>query len=184
MKRVTGLFVSVVVLGMVSLIQTAEKGNAQQQPAPRTLTVLVSGGQDTTAFDTFFPQTLRIRVGDTVTWKFNADPTHRHTVTLIGGPFPGPKDPVAGGMPGEALPVRWVPVPGGSPGELMANPVVRAPSRRAGAPVETYDGATYVNSGELSTKPRHPDVPKNETFSAGNLPVLLPDPSAPYGRDR
>ncbi len=167
MRRFTSLFVGVVVLGLAWLIPTTEKGNAQlpAPPAPRTLTVLVSGGQDTTVFDTFFPLTLRVRVGDTVTWKFNADPIHRHTVTFAGGPFPGPKDPAAGGGPGEVLPGLWVPVPGGAPGELMRNPVFAWPTRRAGAPVEVYDGTTYVNSGELSTKPRHPSMPKNDTFS-------------------
>jgi plastocyanin len=134
-------------------------------PAPRTVTVLVGGGQDTIVLDGFFPQTLRIRVGDTVTWKFNGEPTHRHTVTLAGGPFPGPKDAVAGGAPGEVIPGRWVPEPGGVPGDLMRNPVFAAPTRRAGAPVETYDGATYVNSGEMSTRPRLADMPKNDTFS-------------------
>ncbi len=62
--------------GMVLMASGGRPLNAQEQPAPRTLTVLVSGGQDTTVFDTFFPLTLRVRVGDTVTWKFNAHPVH------------------------------------------------------------------------------------------------------------
>ena len=167
MRRSTSLFLTIFVLGLALLIQTTGKGSAQLPApyAPRTLTLLVGGGQDTTVFDTFLPQKLRIRVGDTVTWKFNSEPPRRHTVTLVGGPFPGPKDPAAGGAPGEVIPGRWVPVPGGASGELMRNPVFAWPSRRAGAPVETYDGATYVNSGELSTKPRLPDMAKNDTFS-------------------
>jgi plastocyanin len=105
-------------------------------------------------------------VGDTVIWKFNGDPHHRHTVTLVTkGPFPGPKDPVAHGGPGDVVPSRWVPVPGGRPGELMRNPVFVAPTRGPGAPAETYDGTTYVNSGELSPKPRIPGTPGQETFS-------------------
>jgi plastocyanin len=137
----------------------------QASAAPQTVTVLVGGGQDTIVLDGFFPQKLRIRVGDTVTWKFDGEPTHRHTVTLVGGPFPGPKDAAAGGGPGEVMPGRWVPVPGGAPGDLMRNPVFAAPTRQAGAPVETYDGGTYINSGEMSTRPRLADMPKNDTFS-------------------
>ncbi len=158
-------FLLLAVLIVASYALTPAPAQSPMPQAPRTLTVLVSGGQDTTVFDTFFPLTLRVRVGDTVTWKFDAHPVHFHTVTFAGGSFPGPKDPTAGGGPGEVLPGRWVPVPGGAPGELMRNPVFAAPTRRAGAPVETYDGATYVNSGELSTRPRLPSLPKNETFS-------------------
>ena len=165
MRRTLLLF-ALVLAAAVAIIGIDDEGlRAQQQPAPRTLTVLVGGGQDTTVLDGFFPQHLRIRVGDTVTWKFNGDPNHRHTATLLGGPFPGPKDPIAGGGPGEVIPGGWVPVTGGAPGELMANPVFRAPTRRSGAPVEIYDGATYVNSGELSPKPRGPGTPAPETFS-------------------
>ena len=56
----------------------------QASVGSRTVTVLVGGGQDTIVLDGFFPQQLRIRVGDTVTWKFNGVPTHRHTVTITG----------------------------------------------------------------------------------------------------
>jgi plastocyanin len=129
------------------------------------VSVLVGGGQDTIALEGFFPQKLRIRVGDTVTWKFNGDPANRHTVTLVGGPFPGPQNSAAGGRPGEVIPGFAVPVPGGAPGDRMENPVFVAPTRRAGAPVETYDGATFVNSGEMSTRARLADMPQNETFS-------------------
>jgi plastocyanin len=166
-------FLSVVLLLFGLLPAALPEGSApvkiaEAQPAsvaPRTVTVLVGGGQDTIVLDGFFPQPLRIRVGDTVTWKFNSEPTHRHTVTFAGGPFPGPKDAVAGGGPGEVMPGRWVPEPGGAPGDLMRNPVFAAPTRRAGAPVETYDGVTYVNSGEMSTRPRLADMPKNDTFA-------------------
>ena len=171
MKQLGYLSLVLLLLGIVSAALTGglEPVNIAEaqtaSPAPRTVTVLVGGGQDTIVLDGFFPQNLRIRVGDTVTWKFNGDPTHRHTVTLVGGPFPGPKDAAAGGEPGEVIPGRWIPVPGGAPGDLMRNPVFAAPTRRAGTPVETYDGAAYVNSGEMSTRPRLADMPKNETFS-------------------
>lgn len=123
--------VIILAVGVALLAIGIQTLNAQQQPAPRTVTVLVGGGQDTTVLDSFFPQNLRVRVGDTVVWKFNADPNHRHTVALVGGPFPGPKDPAAYGAPGEVMPGRWVPVAGGAPGELMRNPVFAAPTRRS-----------------------------------------------------
>ena len=171
MKQLGYLCIVLLLLGLLpaalpggsALVRIAEA--QQASPAPRTVTVLVGGGQDTIVLDGFFPQTIRIRVGDTVTWKFIGDPTHRHTATLVGGPFPGPKDAVAGGAPGEVMPARWIPVPGGAPADRMRNPVFAAPTRRAGAPVETYDGTTYVNSGEMSTRPRLADMPKNDTFS-------------------
>ncbi len=166
MRRFTSLFVSVVVFGLAWLIQATENGNAELPAAyaPRILTVLVGGGQDTAVLDGFFPRTIRVRVGDTVTWKLNSDPNLRHTVTFVGGSFQGPKDPVSGGEPGEIIPGRWVPVPGGSPGELMRNPVFQFPTRRPGAPVESYDGTAFVSAGELSIKPR-PGLNPNETFS-------------------
>ena len=172
MRRHSDLSFVLLLLAMILVVAlsggSGPVGIADAQTAgavPRTVTVLVGGGQDTIVLDGFFPQNLRIRVGDTVAWKFNGDPTHRHTVTLVAGPFPGPKDAAAGGEPGEVIPGRWIPVPGGAPGELMRNPVFAAPTRRAGAPVEIYDGATYANSGEMSTLPRLADMPKNETFS-------------------
>jgi plastocyanin len=139
---------------------------AQSQPAPRTLTVLVGAGQDTTVLDAYFPTTLRIRAGDTLVWKFNGDePHHRHTVTFTGGKFPGPFVVASGGGPGEVVPTRNVLVPGGPAGQRMFNPVALWPTRPAGAPVETYDGGTYVNSGHMLKRPLAPGVPAVETFS-------------------
>jgi plastocyanin len=138
----------------------------QANAAARTVTVLVGGGQDTIVLDSFFPQTVRVRVGDTVVWKFNGDETHHfHTVTLFGGPFDGPKRAVVGGGPGEVIPPGAVPVPGGQPGERMRNPVRAWPTRKPAAPSETYDGTTYVNSGEMRKRPRAPGMPAFETFS-------------------
>ncbi|MGH8059715.1 MAG: cupredoxin domain-containing protein, partial [Candidatus Entotheonellia bacterium] len=144
-----------------------ESAEAQQaSAAPRTVTVLVGGGQDTIVLDSFFPQTLRVRVGDTVVWKFNGDETHHfHTVTFFGGPFDGPKRAVVGGGPGEVIPPGAVPVPGGQPGENMRNPVRAWPTRKPAAPVETYDGMTYVNSGEMRKRARVPGMPAFQTFS-------------------
>ena len=134
--------------------------------APRTLTLLVGGGQDTTALHGFFPQNLRVRVGDTVTWKHNGDDAtaDRHVVTFLGGPFPGPKVPLPSGGPGQVMPQRNIPVPGGAKGENMRNPLILFPTRQAGAPIESYDGTTFVTSGEISKNPRK-GTPRNETFS-------------------
>ncbi|SRR5712692_6338184 len=166
MKSLWIISLAMMVMTYASTITpTSTLAQSPAPQAPRTVTVLVGGGQDTTVLDTFFPLTLRVRVGDTVTWKFSGEPINRHTVTFADGSIPGPKDPIAGGGPGEVLPGRWVPVPGGGPGELMRNPVIAAPTRRPGAPVETYDGATYINSGEVSTRPRIPGMPVNDTFS-------------------
>jgi len=150
--------------GSLAPVKMAEA--QQANAAPRTVTVLVGGGQDTIVLDSFFPQTLRVRVGDTVVWKFNGDENHHfHTVTFFGGPFPGPKRAVAGGGPGEFIPPGGLPVPGGKPEERMRNPVRAWPTRKAGAPVETYDGTTYVNSGEMRMRPRVPGMPAYQTFS-------------------
>lgn len=133
--------------------------------APRTVTVLVGGGQDTAVLNAFLPQTVRVRGGDTVVWKINGDGPARDTVTFVGGRPPGPVEPLSGGSPGEVIPSRNVPVPGGGPGEIMRNPLIAFPTRRPGAPVETYSGKEYVNSGELSREPRVPGAPANDTFS-------------------
>ena len=176
MKRLSYLSIVFLLLGMVlaALPGGSERvkiAEAQQTPAsgsgPRTVTVLVGGGQDVIVLDNFFPQTLRVRVGDTVVWKFNGDANHHfHTVTFSGGPFPGPKLAVVGGGPSEVIPGRWVPVPGGKPGELMRNPVEAWPTRQSGAPVEKYDGTTYINSGHMRMHPRLPGMPASKEFSA------------------
>jgi plastocyanin len=172
MKRPSYLSIVLLLLGMIAAalpggsgpVRIAEAHKASV--APRTVTVLVGGGQDTIVLDNFFPKTLRVRVGDTVVWKFNGDENHHfHTVTFPGGPFAGPKAAVSGGGPGEAIPGRWVPVPGGQPGELMRNPVEAWPTVKPGGPAETYDGTTYVNSGHMRKRPRVPGMPASQAFS-------------------
>lgn len=161
------LFQFLIILAVVValLASGGQTLNAQQRPAPRTVTVLVGGGQDTTVLDGFFPQNLRVRVGDTVAWKFNGDQTHhRHTAHFHGGPFAGPKVALPGGGPGEFTPQRNIPLPGSTKGEVMRNPLILFPTRQPGAPVETYDGTTFISSGELSKRPRK-GTARNENFS-------------------
>lgn len=99
----------------------------------RELTVLAGAGQDTVAINAFFPASLHIRAGDTVTWNINSD--EPHTATFLSGSAPPPEP---------------IPIPGGGPTDLMSNPVLAFPSRAPEAPVETYSGTGYRNSGLLS----------------------------------
>ena len=152
-----------VVPGGSDRIMTAE---AQQAVGPRTVTVLVGGGHDTVVLDSYFPRTLRVRAGDRVVWKFNGDENHHaHTVTFSGGAFPGPTLAVAGGVPGEALPDFWVPVPESQPKQFMFNPAQAWPTRQSGAPVEKYDGTTFVHSGHMRMNPLVPGMPAAREFS-------------------
>jgi plastocyanin len=140
--------------------------------------VLVGAGQDTTVVFAFFPSFLRVRVGDTVTWRMNDDDLH--TVTFAAGTR---VDPQAGGVQdplgpgGSLIPALVVPRPGGGPGEAMLNPQVAFATRAPGAPVETYSGSSYANSGILSKLPAEPGAPPNDTFSLrfdtpGNFPYV------------
>jgi plastocyanin len=115
--------------------------------APRTLTVLAGAGQDTTGINAFLPATLRVRVGDTVTWNLGSEEIH--TVTFLGD---------------QPLPPILVPVPGAED-ELMEAPEVAFPSQPADAPIEHYDGVSYANSGILEKTPEDPDGQPLVTFS-------------------
>lgn len=114
-------------------------------PAPQEVTVLVGAGQDVVAINAFFPASVRVRVGDTVTWKIGSD--EPHTATFLSG-APVPPDPI--------------PVPGGGPTDIMFNPIAFFASRLPDAPVEMYSGADYRNSGFLSNGKI---IPPNESYS-------------------
>jgi plastocyanin len=114
-------------------------------PAPQEMTILAGAGQDVVAINAFFPESVRIRVGDTITWKINSD--EPHSVAFLSG-APLPPDPV--------------PVPGGGPTDIMLNPESTFSSRAPGAPVETYNGTQYRVSGDLSNGKV---VPLNESYS-------------------
>jgi plastocyanin len=100
---------------------------------PRELTVLAGAGQDTVAINAFFPASVHVRAGDTVTWKINSN--EPHLATFLAGE-PPPPDPV--------------PIPGGGPTDVMLNPKSAFPSKAPDAPIETYDGTEFRNSGFLS----------------------------------
>jgi plastocyanin len=114
-------------------------------PEPREVTVLAGAGQDTVAINAYFPASIRIRAGDTITWKVGSD--EPHTATFLSG-GPPPPDPL--------------PIPGGGPTDIMENPVAAFASRAPDAPVETYSGTEYRNSGYLSNGKV---VPPNEGYS-------------------
>lgn len=83
----------------------------------------------------FFPGSLKIHVGDTVTWKVQ---THEiHTVTFLAG----------GAMPDLLIPAPNPPFPTGA---MMINPQAAFPVAPAN---DLYDGTTYASSGLLSTDP-------------------------------
>ena len=125
------------------------KAEATPEPqSPRTLNALVGAGQDTDVVFGFFPSTLRIRAGDTVVWKLNSDEFQQIMFTS-----------------GEEPPEGIIPVPDGSD-RLMLNPQDAFPSRPPGAPVETYSGTGFFNSGGLSkVAAEPPGTPPNDTFS-------------------
>jgi plastocyanin len=140
--------------------------------APRNLTVLVGGGQDTTELLAFFPMNVRVRQGDTVTWKINADEIH--TVTFARGAPPQPnwvQWPLGPG--GDLAPPFAIPLPDNNPptgttqdpGKYMLNPQVGFPTRFPGAPQEIYSGNSYINSGIMSKVPLAPDAPLLDTLS-------------------
>jgi plastocyanin len=113
--------------------------------AAREVTMLAGAGQDTVSINAFFPASLRIRAGDTVTWKINSD--EPHTATFLADE-PPPPDPI--------------PIPDGGPTDIMLNPKSFFSTRAPDAPVETYDGTVYRNSGFLSNGTV---VPPNESYS-------------------
>lgn len=139
--------------------------------APRTITALVGAGQDTLQVFAFFPRDLRIRAGDTVTWKINAD--ELHTVGFTTGTQ---ADPRAGGIQ-DALEAGGVTIPGfyaaasggvpnlAAPESLIINPQMAFPTRQPGAPIERYSGNGFLNSGILAKQPPLPEIPDNQTFS-------------------
>src|SRR5688572_23554700 len=67
-------------------------------PAPLEVTVLAGAGQDVVSVNAFFPESVRIREGDTVTWQVNSDEPH-NVVFLSGAPLPPDPIPVPNGGP-------------------------------------------------------------------------------------
>jgi len=138
---------------------SATTASAQAQE-PRDLIVLAGAGQDTVMVTAFFPQSIRIRAGDTLTWRNESD--QDHVVGFAQGSTPpGPTTSNVQGAPGERIPSANVPVPG-RPGITMSNPARGFPNVESGA---TYSGNTFVSSGRLQKDLDWAGVPVPDSFS-------------------
>lgn len=137
---VAALFVGLVTSAAVSGVAAAPS----EQAAPTTWTVLVGGEAGVTQqeqgpagtweFMRFYPGTITINQGDTITWKLkSAEP---HTVT-----FP---------VPGQMAPDLAVPEGNGGT-RMILNPLVAFPQGS-----NTYDGAALTGSGQLDPGPQFP----------------------------
>ncbi len=139
---------------------TPEPTAAPETFPPRELKVLVGAGERTAAVNAFFPQRLRVRAGDTVTWNMNTegDP---HSVIFTDQrpeddviPVPGTGgggDPLYGGAGSQAS---------------MLNPKILYPSNPEEGSVEVWRGSGYVNSGIMFPKIQAPPgLPLIDTFS-------------------
>jgi plastocyanin len=116
-------------LGMFSFALPVYASTAQ------SYTVLVGAENTSTGVSLmdYFPQILRIHVGDTITWKINSHEIH--TVTFLAG---------------QPLQPFIIPAPSGMASPLQLNPQAVFPAVPAKG---LYDGSTYVNSGILSSDP-------------------------------
>jgi len=122
-------------ISVFGLLGTFTSASDEEGRRHQTFTVLV-GAEDTDVGATvaaFFPDSLRIHVGDTVHWQRNTN--ELHTVTFLVD------------MP---LPDFSVPAPPGLPSPRMRNPLTAFPV----APEDgRYDGTTFGNSGIFGPDP-------------------------------
>ena len=73
------------IVWLVWLGLVASAGCGDSTPQPRELAVLVGAGKGTTSINLFFPSTIRVRAGDTITWRINTE-GDAHTVTFTDDP--------------------------------------------------------------------------------------------------
>lgn len=128
----------------------SSEGDRGTEFAPRDLTVLVGGGMGTSSLNEFFPRSVEIRAGDTVTWRMNGNGDDPHTVTFA---------------PDLNAVVDIVPRPNGRPDEFIFATTLVDPTRRSGAPLEEYRQGGYFNSGIMFGYQIGEGVPLIETFS-------------------
>jgi plastocyanin len=169
MKRLGYLCIVILMIGLLPAV--LPKGSApiriaaaqQADGIPRNVSVQAGAGQDTVDLLAFLPEKVRIRVGDTVTWRFEGD---LHTVSFTTGTKPaGLVIPSSQAAPGEVIPRVFLPVPGAPPGVNMMKPALVFPTRKAAQPVEKYNGTGFVNSGMMSNATLFPGIPPIQTFS-------------------
>lgn len=134
--------------GIIGALFVTACGALAPAASARTLNVFAGGGQDTTVEAAFFPSVIRIHASDTVQWKVGGDELH----TVSFNPPASAMNPV-------------VPIPGGGPTDFMVPPELGFPTRAPGAPVETFSGTGYANSGILGKQPPAPGAPPNDTFA-------------------
>lgn len=147
MKKLTFLL-----LTLTALI-AACGGTDDEQPtefAPRNLTVLVGGGVGTSSLNEYYPRSIEIRAGDTVTWNMNGQGDDPHTVTFA---------------PDLSQVVDIVSKPNGTPDEFIFATTLVDPTRRAGQPVEEYNPTRYFNSGIMFGYQIGEGVPLIDTFA-------------------
>ncbi len=91
MKQLDYPAIVLLLLGFLPAVMpeiSAPVGIPEAQPAhmaPRTFPVQTGAGQDTVDLLAFFPEKVRIRVGDTATWKMEGD---IHTLSFTTGTKP------------------------------------------------------------------------------------------------
>jgi len=125
----------------------AAASSANAIPSPVTWTVLVGNQAGGSAIqgERFLPGDITIDAGDSVTWKANS--TEPHTVTFFGG-----------GVPQDTL--------------TEFNPV--DPQQNAVQGPDAMDGASYFNSGVLTTLPSINALPPTATI-ATSYTLSFPD---------
>ena len=101
---------------------------------PQNFTVLVGAENVSKGISImqYFPQTVKLHVGDSITWKVNSHEIH--TVTFLAGQ---PLEPLE------------IPAPSGMASPYQINPAAAFPTPTNGL----YDGSTYMNSGIMSSDP-------------------------------
>ncbi len=136
MKRVLVIgFIGLLLFGLTGFAPMTSISPASATSTSQTYTVLVGSEnvKQAVSIMSYFPNKLRVHVGDTVTWKANSHEIH--TVTFLAG---------------AAMPDLIIPAPQGMASPLQFNPQAALPIAPQNG---QYDGASYVNSGVMSTDP-------------------------------
>lgn len=156
-------FASILGIATLFLVVSGRSGAAASAAAqaPRDIEVLAGFGQDTVDLLAFFPQDVRIRAGDTITWKQNSDSPHN---VAFFGTFPGPGSGNRFLPPGELIPNANLPIPG-RPGVNQFNPVSAFPFPGPEANGGTYSPGEFISSGRLAGIPPTPGLEEIFSFS-------------------
>jgi plastocyanin len=136
MKRILVIgFIGLLLFGLTGFAPMTSASPANVGSASQTYTVLVGSEnvKQAVSIMSYFPNQLRIHVGDTVTWKANSHEIH--TVTFLAG---------------AAMPDLIIPAPQGMASPLQFNPQAALPNAPQNG---QYDGASFANSGVMSTDP-------------------------------